>query len=65
MHAPTLQKKEKNICKVWRLTVNAKDKRDNIEKEKDIDVKENMAGEVGHNNETTEELRPSTVAAAR
>ena len=44
------------------MTVN---KRDNIEKEKNIDVKENIAGEVGHKSEITEDLGPATMAAAR
>ena len=47
------------------MTVNAEDKKGDIEKEKDIDRKENKAGEAGHNKEVTKDLRPETVATAR
>ena len=47
------------------MTVNTEDKRDNIEKEKNRDVKENIAMEVGHKSEITEDLRLATMVAAR
>ena len=55
----------KNIGKVRRMNVNSEDEKGDVEKEEDIDRKENKTQEVGHNNEVTEDLRPATVAAAR
>ena len=47
------------------MTINAEEKKDNIEKEKNIDMKGDISREKGYKNEITEDLGPVIVAAAR
>ena len=65
IYTPAPEKKVKNIGKVRRMNVNPEDEGGDIEKEKDIDRKENKPQEVGHKDEVTEDLKPATVATAR
>ena len=65
IYAPAPEKKAKNIGKVRRMNVNPEDEKDEEEKEKDIDKKENEPREVSHNSETSDDMKPATVATAR